>query len=124
MGTPKPGVAIVAATPVAVLLVRGFAVRRWLGPVPEVLGAGVPGKEPGECLAGQGLSAHGVAFVVGGQVGNGVQPRPARAVAMMVQISAAIPAVPGFWEPPAFFLVTSGQRIVLSARLLSSPAIG
>ena len=38
---------------------------------------------------------------------------------MMVQISAAVPAVPGFWEPPAFFLVTTGPRIVLSARLLS-----
>ena len=62
-----------AATPVAVLLVRGFAVRRWLGPGAEVLGAGVPGQEPGECLAGQGLSAVAAAFVeVGGQVGNGV----------------------------------------------------
>src|SRR5208282_679495 len=37
----------------------------------------------------------------------------------MVQMSAAVPAVPGFWEPPAFFLVTTGPRIVLSARLLS-----
>jgi amino acid transporter len=63
-----------AATPVAVLLVRGFAVRRWLGPGAEVLGAGVPGQGPGECLAGQGLSAVAAAFVeVGGQVGNGVQ---------------------------------------------------
>src|SRR5260370_36342401 len=63
-----------AATPVAVLLVRGFAVRRWLGPGAEVLGAGVPGQGPGECLAGQGLSAVAAAFVeVGGQVGNGIQ---------------------------------------------------
>src|SRR5271165_6617064 len=63
-----------AATPVAVLLVRGFAVRRWLGPGAEVLGAGVPGQGPGECLAGQGLSAVAAAFVeAGGQVGNGVQ---------------------------------------------------
>src|SRR6516162_4994820 len=64
-----------AATPVAVLLVRGFAVRRWLGPGAEVLGAGVPGQEPAECLAGQGLSVVAAALVeVGGQVGNGVQP--------------------------------------------------
>ena len=41
------------------------------------------------------------------------------AVAMMVQMSAAVRAVSGFWEPPAFFLVTTGPRIVLSARLLS-----
>ena len=41
------------------------------------------------------------------------------AVAMMVQMSAAVRAVSGLWEPPAFFLVTTGPRIVLSARLLS-----
>src|SRR6266568_893288 len=41
------------------------------------------------------------------------------AVAMTVQIPAAVPAVPGLWEPPAFFLVTTGVLIVRSARLLS-----
>ena len=63
------------ATTVTVLLGRGFAVRRWLGPGAEVLGAGVPGQELAECLAGQGLSAVEAAFVeVGGQVGDDVQP--------------------------------------------------
>src|SRR5512135_1757101 len=64
-----------AATPVVVLLLRGFAVRRWLGPGAEVLRAGGPGQEPAEYLAGQGISAVAAAFVeVGGQVGDDVQP--------------------------------------------------
>src|SRR5260370_8582720 len=42
-----------AATPVAVLLVRGFAVRRWLGPGAELLGAGVPGPGPADAPPGQ-----------------------------------------------------------------------
>src|SRR6266568_8233467 len=64
-----------AATPVTVLLIRGSAVRRRLGPGAEVLGAGVPGQEPAECLAGQGLSVVAAAFIeVGGQVGDDVQP--------------------------------------------------
>ena len=50
--------------------------------------------------------------------------RAIRAVAVTVQIEAAVQAVPGFWEPPAFFLVTTGPRMVRSARLLSSPAMG
>ena len=41
------------------------------------------------------------------------------AVAVTVQIAAAVRAVPPFREPPAFFLVTTGPRIVLSAMLLS-----
>ncbi|MGH3125870.1 MAG: hypothetical protein ACRDND_33250, partial [Streptosporangiaceae bacterium] len=40
-----------------------------------------------------------------------------------LQAEAAIPAVPGLWDPPAFFLVTTGPRIVLSARLLSLSGI-
>jgi len=36
------------------------------------------------------------------------------AVAMAVQMTAAVAAVPGLWEPPAFFLVTTGFLIVLS----------
>ena len=34
------------------------------------------------------------------------------AVAVTVQITAAIRAVSPFWEPQAFFLVTTGPRIV------------
>ena len=41
------------------------------------------------------------------------------AVAVTVQIAAAVRAVPPLREPPAFFLVTTGPRIVLSAMLLS-----
>ena len=41
------------------------------------------------------------------------------AVAVTVQITAAFLAVSPLWEPPAFFLVTTGPRIVLSAMLLS-----
>lgn len=43
----RPAWRSLAATPVAVLLIGGFAVRRWLAPGAEVLGAGVPGQEPG-----------------------------------------------------------------------------
>ena len=41
------------------------------------------------------------------------------AVAVTVQMTAAVRAVSALWEPPAFFLVTTGPRIVRSARLLS-----
>jgi len=41
------------------------------------------------------------------------------AVAVTVQITAALRAVSPLWEPSAFFLVMTGPRIVLSARLLS-----
>ncbi len=40
-------------------------------------------------------------------------------VAVTVQIAAALRAVPPLREPPAFFRVTTGPRIVLSAMLLS-----
>jgi len=38
------------------------------------------------------------------------------AVAVTVQITAALRAVSPLWEPPAFFLVTTGPRIVLSGK--------
>jgi len=41
------------------------------------------------------------------------------AVAVTVQIAAALRAESPLREPPAFFLVTTGPRMVLSARLLS-----
>ena len=41
------------------------------------------------------------------------------AVAVTVQITAAFGAVSPLREPPAFFLVTTGPRIILSAALLS-----
>jgi len=41
------------------------------------------------------------------------------AVAVTVQMAAALRAESPLREPPAFFLVTTGPRIVLSARLLS-----
>ena len=41
------------------------------------------------------------------------------AVAVTVQITAAFRAVSPLREPPAFFLVTTGPRIILSAALLS-----
>ena len=41
------------------------------------------------------------------------------AVAVTVQITAALRAVSPFREPPAFFLVTTGPRIWRSAALLS-----
>jgi len=41
------------------------------------------------------------------------------AVAVTVQITAAFRAVSPLREPPAFFLVTTGPRIILSAGLLS-----
>src|ERR1039458_4299450 len=46
------------------------------------------------------------------------------AVAVTVQITAAFRAVSPLREPPAFFLVTTGPRIILSAGLLSRPIIG
>ena len=46
------------------------------------------------------------------------------AVAVTVQITAASRAVSPLREPPAFFLVTTGPRIILSAALLSRPIIG
>ena len=46
--------------------------------------------------------------------------RPAiRAVAVAVQMTAALRAVSPLREPPAFFLVTTGPRIWRSAALLS-----
>jgi hypothetical protein len=36
-----------------------------------------------------------------------------------VKTRAAFPAVFPLWDPPAFFLVTTGPRIALSATLLS-----
>ena len=41
------------------------------------------------------------------------------AVAVTVQITAAFPAVCPLWDPPAFFLVTTGPRSWRSAELLS-----
>ena len=41
------------------------------------------------------------------------------AVAVTVKILAAFPAVFPLWDPPAFFLVTTGPRIARSAILLS-----
>ena len=73
---------------------------------------------------GEGLSAVAAAFVqVGGEPGEGVQPGHL-AVAVTVKIRAAFRAVFPLWEPPAFFLVTTGPLIVLSAVLLSSYTIG
>ena len=85
----------------------------------EVFGAGVPGQEPIQCLPGGRFPAGAIAFVeVGGEEGNDVQPgyRGGRGD---VQIAAAVRAVPPLREPPAFFLVTTGPRIVRSAMLLS-----
>jgi len=45
------------------------------------------------------------------------------AVAVTVQITAALRAVSPFREPPAFFLVTTGPRIWRSAALLSLSGI-
>ena len=119
MGMPTAGVAVAAATPVAALPVRGFPFGRGLGPGAEVFGAGVPGQEPFQCRPGQGFPAVAAAFVeVGGQVGQLFRPA-IWAVAVTVQITAALRAVSPFWEPRAFFLVTTGPRIALSATLLS-----
>ena len=41
------------------------------------------------------------------------------AVAVTVQMTAAFRAVSPLWEPRAFFLVTTGPRIIRSAALLS-----
>ena len=41
------------------------------------------------------------------------------AVAVTVQAEAAVRAVSGLWDPPAFFLVTTGPLMVRSAKLLS-----
>ena len=41
------------------------------------------------------------------------------AVAVTVKTRAAFPAVLPLWDPPAFFLVTTGPRMARSAILLS-----
>jgi hypothetical protein len=46
------------------------------------------------------------------------------AVAVTVQVTAALRAVSPLWEPRAFFLVTTGPRIARSATLLSSGTMG
>jgi hypothetical protein len=42
-----------------------------------------------------------------------------RAVAATVQAEVAVRAVSGLWDPPAFFLVTTGPLMIRSAKLLS-----
>jgi len=46
------------------------------------------------------------------------------AVAVTVKMTAAFFAVSPLWEPPAFFLATTGPRIWRSATLLSAETMG
>jgi hypothetical protein len=107
------------AAPVTVCTAFGLSGWRGLCPGGEVFRVRVPGQEPFQGRAGQGLSCVTAAFVeVGGEIGDDVQAASC-AVAVTVQIAAALRAESPLRELPAFFLVTTGPRIVRSARLLS-----
>ena len=102
---------LTTATP-AEAVIRGFIGGRGLCPGREVFRAGVPGQEPLECRPGEGLAAVASAFVeVGGEIGQDVEAGYLGG-AGDGPVTAGFRAVSPLWEPRAFFLVTTGPRIL------------
>src|SRR6266704_1670735 len=94
---------------------------RWrrLCPGAEVAGAGVPGHDAVQVRPGEGFPAVAAAFVeVGGEPGQEVQAGHLGGGGDGPDHGGVRGGVP-VAGAPAFFLVTTGPRIILSAALLS-----